>query len=111
MRSYDCSRAFSVDVEIPHVEFALGKLDLFRRAGVHRPGEAEFRVIGDFKSVLEISRLDYCQHGAKNFFLFELGFRLNVGHYRGLDEIAVSGIACALAAGDQASFALADLDV
>ncbi len=63
-----------------------------RRFGVNRAGEAEFGVIRDFESVIEILRLDHRQQRTENLFLLELRFGGNIGNDRGLQKVSFSRI-------------------
>src|SRR5208337_604511 len=66
-----------------------------------------------FEGVVEIARLDYDQHWAEDFFLFQLRLRGDVGNHGRLNEVAAFGtsLSVARAAGDEASIFFADFDV
>src|SRR4051812_21568085 len=53
MRADHGSRALAVDVEVSHVEVALGTVDLVLRTGVDRAGETELGVVRDGQRVFE----------------------------------------------------------
>ena len=94
---------------LPTWNSRLARSILSSRAGVDRAGQAVLGVVGDRQRVVEVLRLDHGQHRSEDLFLREACHRVDIGDHGGLDEVAVARRA--LAAGDQAAFLLADLDV
>src|SRR5205807_10034913 len=72
MRSCNSARAFAVDIQIAHVEFTNGPVNLVTRLRVDRSGQSKLRIIGDLEPVVEVSRFDHHQHWPENFLLLEL---------------------------------------
>jgi len=62
-------------------------------ASVERRREAVGDVVGDFDGVLEAIARDEADDGAKDFFLGDTHFGLNVAEDRRLDEVAVLQVA------------------
>src|ERR1035437_9309924 len=108
MRAHHRSGAFAVQVEIAYVELAPGAVEFLARTGVDGAGKSELSVVGDFEGVIEVARLDHHQHWAENLFLLERRLRRDVGDHRGLNEVSFASFGVARAAGDEASFFLAD---
>src|SRR5580658_3172887 len=111
MRAYHRSGALAVQIEIADVELAHGAIEFLARTGIDGAGQSELGVVGDFKGLIEVARLDHHQHRAENLFLLERRLRRNVGNHGRLNEIAFARLSVTRAACDQASIFFADLDV
>jgi hypothetical protein len=72
MRPDNCASALAVDVKIANVEVAHRAVNFVFRLRIDAAGETEFGIVGDFQSVIEITRLDHRQDWTKNFFLLQL---------------------------------------
>src|SRR5438874_7089926 len=95
MRTYDRSRALAVDVQVADVELLHGAFNLRARTGVDGAGQAKLGIVGDLERMIVVPGLDHCQYRPENLFLFELGFRLDVGNHGRLDKVALAGLGIA----------------
>ena len=109
MRSDHGAGALAIEVEVADVEAAFGVGDLAFVAGVHGARESVFGVVGDGECIVPVAGFDHREHRAEDFLLRDLRLRGDVGHHRGLDEIAWSR--CGAPTGHHTTLALAGFDV
>ena len=111
MRADHGAGALAIEVEIADVELVAGAVELLAGAGVDGAGEAVLGVVGDGEGVVEAVGLDDGEDGAEDLFLREAGGGSDVGEDGGGDVEAAVRCVDGGAAGEQAAFGFADVDV
>ena len=110
MGADDRAGALAVDVEVADEELALGPFDLLGIPGVDRSGQSVLGAVGDPQRLVVALGRDDREHRAEDLLLGDGGVGPHVGDHGGLDEVTLLAGHRA-AAGDQAPFLLAGLDV
>src|SRR5689334_23275711 len=106
MHTHDGAGAFTIDVQVTHVELASGLLDSGTLARVDGTGQTVDSAVGNLERVVEAARPNHGQHRAEDLFLLDTRTGLNIGKDRRLNEI--SGALGRRSANHQPPLALAD---